>query len=122
MNSITILLKPSFKSTREKLGIGEMEDYDSDSILFQQGFDIQEIEVEPGESFTISKMYEEAYVQCEGRQLKLIKGKRSHVEEDDEQLTLCQGKYQFRSDGLTIEQVEKLDDDFESDFDDEFEY
>ncbi|MEI7676668.1 MAG: hypothetical protein WCJ03_07810 [Bacteroidales bacterium] len=53
MKKLTVLIMPTFDTTRESAGYDEDEDYDSDAILFQQGYDTEAIEVEDEESFQI---------------------------------------------------------------------
>lgn len=57
MKTLQIMIMPSFDTTREAMGIEEYEDYDSDSVLFQQGYDAEVIKVEDDEVFEIEVGY-----------------------------------------------------------------
>ena len=57
MKTLQIMIMPSFDTTREAMGIEEYEDYDSDSVLFQQGYDAEVIKVEDDEVFEIEDGY-----------------------------------------------------------------
>lgn len=53
MKTLRLLILPTFGSTRESMGIEDFEDIDSESILFQQGYDADVIEVEDNGIFRI---------------------------------------------------------------------
>ena len=57
MKKLQIMIMPSFNTTRESMGIEEYEDYNPDSVLFQQGYDADVIEVEDNEVFKIEDGY-----------------------------------------------------------------
>jgi hypothetical protein len=57
MKTLQIMIMPSFDTTREAMGIEEYEDYDTDSILYQQGYDAEVIIVEDDEIFEIEEGY-----------------------------------------------------------------
>jgi len=104
---------PNFNQTRKGLGFEEHEDYDSDAVRFQQGYDIQQIDVEPGEKFSISRKWESAQVQCEGREIKFITKNEwgdEDIEENNEQIELGAGAFLFYEDGVTIKKLEDFDD------------
>lgn len=117
----TILLMPKFNSTRKEMGFEENEDYDSDAVRWQQGYNIQQMTIEPGEKFTIGRKWESASLQCEGNMIKLIsKNDWDDDDEEDEQINLTSGNYFFNEDGSTIEKLSELDND-DSDDDEEVE-
>ncbi|WP_460893424.1 hypothetical protein [Rufibacter soli] len=124
MDSLTILLMPNFNQTRKSMGYGEDEDYDSDAVGFQQGYDMHMMEIEPGEQFSIGKKWQSATLQCDGRLIK-VKTKNEwgddEIEEDDDLISLAKGFYLFNEDGETIEKIEDKDFD-EDDFDEDEEY
>ena len=64
MDTLTILLTPNFNETRRSLDYNEFEDFDDNEVLFQQGYDIQQMEIEPGERFLIDRKWESASLQC----------------------------------------------------------
>ncbi|GAB2540962.1 hypothetical protein GCM10027189_24830 [Rufibacter soli] len=106
------------------MGYGEDEDYDSDAVGFQQGYDMHMMEIEPGEQFSIGKKWQSATLQCDGRLIK-VKTKNEwgddEIEEDDDLISLAKGFYLFNEDGETIEKIEDKDFD-EDDFDEDEEY
>ena len=59
---LEVYLQPSFSLTRESMGIEEYEDYNSDAILFQQGYDANVLEVEAGNEFEIPEDYEASII------------------------------------------------------------
>ena len=72
MKTVTILLKPNFNNTLSKMGYDQNEDYNENSVAFQQGFDIQSLEVSAGEKFAISDNFECGYLDCEGEEMRVI--------------------------------------------------
>lgn len=90
-----------------QISFGEDFGDDDNAALFQQGFDIKEFEVELGKTFTIADRFEEGRISCEEINYVLIKinmeGRKETVR--DAVLLLDPGKYLFREDGLTIEEL-----------------
>ena len=91
------------------MGYEEGDDYDSDAVLFQQGFDMQEMEVKAGEKFTISQDWEKGQLNCEGEMFTLKKkspyDEHFEIIESDEVIHFGKGKYIFKKDGVTFEQT-----------------
>ena len=116
MKTLEILIKPSFDSTRKSMGISKHEDYDSDAVLFQQGYNMFPLNIEPGEKFKIKKNFT-GHIDCEETQYKLINIKEEWEDDVDEwdednyqegdPITLQPGKYKFLEDGITIEELDK---------------
>ena len=113
MKTLEILIKPSFDSTRKSMGISKHEDYDSDAVLFQQGYNMFPLNIEPGEKFKIKKNFT-GHIDCEETQYKFIRKKEEweteedlweEEYEDDENISLGPGKYMFLDDGITIEEL-----------------
>ena len=114
MKSIQILLKPSFEKTRSELGFDENEDYNNDAVLFQQGYNIEILEVSPGEKFKIGKNYESGHLENSEDIYKLIlkndmdfEDEKEYWEEknrESESIIFYKGKYLLREDGVTFEQ------------------
>ena len=108
-NILTIQLKPSYGSTAESMDYNpEVDEIDSESVLFKQGLDIDEIEVEIGEKFKISSQFESGIVSCEEINYKLItkdSDGRMMTTENEESLILEPGTYLFHEDGTTIEKI-----------------
>jgi len=50
---IKILITPSYEFTKNSIDLLEVNYYDSDSVLFQQGYDMGIMDVEAGEIFEI---------------------------------------------------------------------
>jgi len=128
---------PSYKETVRKLGYDfESDDINNDEVLFQQGFNTIEIEVNPGTEFTISQKFEQGYVSCEETKYKLIDKTLDNTdnelflggnEEEEDELFLYPGKYFFNGDGIIIEKLsdlyeeeeeeeEEVDDEYQNDF------
>ncbi|MFA5297581.1 MAG: hypothetical protein WC389_05160 [Lutibacter sp.] len=116
MNTLEVLIMPNYESTRDSMGFSEDEDYNSDAVLFQQGYDMDVIQVEPGEDFKIGKKFK-GQINCEETQYKLIKLKEEWEDEADEwdedfyeegnPIDLAPGKYKLLEDGITIQQLTK---------------
>ena len=111
MKTLEILITPSYESTRDSMGFSEDDDYDGDAVLYQQGYDMDRLEVEPGDDFEIEEDFE-GQISCEETQYKLIKIKEEWEDEwneDDyrpgEPLSLRPGNYRFLEDGITIEEI-----------------
>ncbi|GGG51672.1 hypothetical protein [Bizionia arctica] len=111
MKPLEILIQPSFNSTRDSMGFSEDEDYNSYAVMFQQGYDMDVIEVEPGEKFKIKKNTN-GQIDCTETPYKFIKKKEEWEdeediwdEEDQDSITLAPGKYKFLEDGIAIEEI-----------------
>jgi hypothetical protein len=114
MKILNILITPNYESTRDAMGFSEEEDYNSDAVLFQQGYDMDILKLEPGEKFKISEDYK-GQVDCEETQYKFIKLKEEWEDESDDwdenyceegnPIDLRPGKYHFLEDGVTIEKI-----------------
>ena len=50
MKPLEILITPSYESKRDTMGFSEKNDYDGEAVLYQQGYDMDIIEVEPGDN------------------------------------------------------------------------
>lgn len=99
MKTLQIMIMPSFDTTRESMGIEEYEDYNSDRVLFQQGYDATVIEVEDNEVFEI----EDGYI---GRLL-------SNDEEENEDDENDEFKNEDGDNIYLINDIEDLDDKYE---------
>ena len=82
---------------------------DSEADLFEQGMNIDEIEIKPGEKFKIPEDHEHGTIDCEFVKYKLITWNEfSHVEEiieNEDVLVLVPGIYLFENDGITIKRL-----------------
>ena len=116
MKSIQILLKPSFEKTRSELGFDENEDYNNDAVLFQQGYNIEILEISPGEEFNIGLNHENGYLDNSEDKYKLIfkkneeewDGENDDWEEENrnsESIIFYQGNYILNEDGVTFEKI-----------------
>ena len=109
MKTLQIMIMPSFNTTRESMGIEEYEDYNSDRVLFQQGYDATVIEVEDNEVFEI----EDGYI---GR---LLSNDEEEIEDDEVQDDEDQDDEdeEFKNDDgdnvYLINDIEDLDDKYE---------
>ena len=54
---LEVYLQPSYSSTLRSMGIDEDEDYNSEAVMFQQGYDAEVIEVEDGDTFQVPDDY-----------------------------------------------------------------
>lgn len=111
MKPLEILITPSYESTRDSMDFSEDDDYDGDAVLFQQGYNMDVMVVEPGDEFEIEEDFG-GQISCEETQYKLIKIKEEWEDdwyEDDyrpgEPLSLRPGNYTFLEDGITIEEI-----------------
>lgn len=52
-----ILLIPNYDSVRDDMGYGENDDYNSDAVLFQQGFETDSLDIDDGETFRVPEKY-----------------------------------------------------------------
>jgi len=111
---LEIALLPSFISVAKTMySDDEIEngEVDGDAVRFNQGANIEPIEVEPGGEFEISIYYESGTITNEENNYKLIKkkklGKRI-IEEvsNGEDIVLEPSKYILNEDGITIEDME----------------
>jgi hypothetical protein len=112
MKPVTILLTPSYSKTARNMGYEEGEDINSYGVLFQQGYDIEELEVQPGEEFSIDENWENGTLNCDGKVYRLLEkqdfGGNTKVESSD-QIHFEKGAYLFHADGKTFQ---KTSDDF----------
>ncbi len=115
MKSIEIMLIPSQLRTLQNMGFEEdeyNEDIHDEAIGFQQGYDIDSMEVESGETFTIDENWEKAVFDCDGDIyiliMKLPWGE-PEVREFDDKINFGRGKYKFHEDGKTFELLEGLE-------------
>ena len=110
MKTVEIMLTPDFANTAREMGYEEGDDYDSDAVLFQQGFDIEILEVKAGEKFTIGGDWEKGQIDCDGETFKMKKkvSYDDYVEivEYDDSIHFGKGKYIFHDDGITFELLE----------------
>ena len=109
MKDLEILIQPSLDSTRESMDYEEHDDYDSDAVLYQQGFDMDVMSVSPGERFSIGNEYT-GQISCDEVQYEYkIKGNKDYDFEDyyvpGDPIELKPGSYIFKSDGIIIEKV-----------------
>ncbi|MCL7765062.1 hypothetical protein MPF19_16685 [Polaribacter sp. Z014] len=114
MKILNILITPSYESTRDAMGFSEEEDYNSDAVLFQQGYNMDILKLEPGEEFTISDDFK-GQVDCEETQYKFIELKEEWEDEPDDwdedyyeegdPIDLLPGRYHFLEDGITIKEL-----------------
>lgn len=117
MKKLNILLEPSFQSTRDSMGYSEDDMYNEEAVMFQQGFNIEVLEVAPNTKFRISEDFK-GEINCEETQYKFVKHK---YEWDDDFVTfdedfyqigepiyLDPGHYHFLDDGLTIKELPQL--------------
>ncbi|RAU81880.1 hypothetical protein [Pontibacter arcticus] len=113
IENLIVQLKPSYTATARNRGYNldeeESNDYD---IMFSQGFNIDEIEVEPGEEFTISRDFESGSINCEETKYTYVKKRYEDDEEewdddrsDEDWIVLGPGRYKFENDGNTIIQL-----------------
>jgi hypothetical protein len=112
MKSLEILITPSYESSRDSMDFSEDDDYDGDTVLYQQGYDMDRLEVEPGEDFEIKEDFG-GQISCEETQYILIKIKEEWEEDWDEEeyiagepISLQPGNYRFLEDGITIEEID----------------
>ena len=117
MKSIKIILKPSYNKTISELGFDENEDYNEDAVLFQQGYDMEILEVNPGDIFEIDEDFESGHLENYENEYKLIFKNQSEFEDDEynenweyeneetESIIFYQGNYLLREDGITFEQL-----------------
>jgi len=89
-------------------GILEVQIMPTTGSLYQRGFDIDTMEVEPGETFNIDKKYQ-GTVNCEEKEYIFwdrdeFTNRKEQAEADDTYL-LRSGSYLFHEDGLTIEKL-----------------
>lgn len=106
MKTVEIYLKPSLKSTFEHLQIDENDDYNEDMILFQQGNDMDVIEIEAGEEFKISNKFEFGQLENYENIYRLIYIDDFETLENEnlDVITFYPGKYKLLDDAVTFEQ------------------
>src|ERR1035437_6184222 len=99
---LQLLIIPSFDSVRESLGYEEHDDYNSDTVLFQMGYDGEMISIPDDEIFKIEKGFI-GRIQSDGqyyliKNKKDIKNKVDYMIEND----LSEGNYKFSAEGHII--------------------
>lgn len=114
MKKLNIMITPSYESTRDAMGFSEEEDYNSDAVLFQQGYDTDVLIVEPDDKFRIEKDFK-GEISCEEIPYKFIKLKEEWEDdfddfeedyiEDGDPINLHSGYYHFLEDGKTIKEL-----------------
>lgn len=116
METIEILLKPSYHRTISELGYYENDDYNEENVLFQQGYNSVVLEIEPGEEFTISENYEYGYLENFEDEYSLIlnkenedyDGENEDWEEENrnsESIIFYPGDYILNEDGVTFKKI-----------------
>ena len=105
---LQLLIMPSFDSARESLGYGEYEDYNSDAVLFQMGYDGEIINIPDDEIFKIDKGFI-GRIQSDG-EFYLIKNKKDLKDKEDYLIEndLTEGRYKFSSVDNVIYRVNKI--------------
>ena len=107
-NSVIIQLKPSLDSTISEMEYDLNDDIDSDAILYQQGYNMQLMEIYPGGEFEIDRCFEAGYLDCQNKRYELITidlNKERFFVEESNMLKFPPGNYFFHEDGSTIEQL-----------------
>jgi hypothetical protein len=106
MKTLSILIKPSFNSTLSDMGYEQNDDYDSDAVLFQQGFDMDYIEVEPGETFQIDDEYQ-GFIDTEEVKIKYIDKKEEKIiiRDYSDEIILEKGTYLYYLNEMKIEKI-----------------
>lgn len=94
---LQLLIMPSFDSARESLGYEEYDDYNSDTVLFQMGYDGEIINIPDDEIFKIDTGFI-GRIQSDGdfyliKNKKDLKNKEDYLIEDD----LSEGRYKYSS-------------------------
>lgn len=104
-----ILLQPSFEVNARNMGYEDFDDVDSDAVMFQQGYEIKEIEICPGEEFEISEEFQCGHVEMEHGNLKLVAtGECGEIDiiEEGSALRLGRGRYRLEMDFKTFTLLE----------------
>jgi len=120
--SIDLMLKPSFNTVRDSMGFGPNDDYSSDSVLYEQGFNSEIIEVEDGDIIEVREGYTGVICSDDDYYYALFKDDVDfHKDEDeiseddinvlseDTIIELEEGRYKFFEAKMSFLQ---LDDDF----------
>jgi len=102
---LQLLIMPSFDSARESLGYEEHDDYNSDTVLFQMGYDGEIINIPDDEIFKIGKGFI-GRIQSDGdfyliKNKKDIKDKEEYILEND----LSEGRYKFSAEDHVIYRI-----------------
>ena len=109
----TITYLPDFDQTRQEMGYDEHDDYNSDAVLYNQGFNMRNFTVEAGETFKIKRKHSRATFQCDGARVRLFSEHPMFDEiVDEDNIGLEPGKYFLHLDGKSIERLDVEDDDF----------
>ena len=98
---------PSYQETKREMGIEDYEDYDSDRVRYQQGYNMREFYVQPGETFEITSEHEDPTFQCEEQTIQ-FKSKFPEIENQssDQHFGLVKGVYLLSNDGKVVELIE----------------
>ena len=112
-----LLLMPPFADTAKDLGFQDLGDVDEDAVLHQQGYDMDIVEVEPGEEFEVPKNSDFGDAQVDGENVLKLIGKNFMDEDEiileDSEIRLTPGKYRFDEDGESIYLIEDYDELYE---------
>jgi len=104
---------PDFEETMREMGYEDHEDYDSDSVLFQQGYNMEHLYVVAGESFKIKRKHKGATFQCDGKNVRLFSDHPAFDEiKSNQHIGLALGKYRLSDDGKIIERLDFDDEDY----------
>lgn len=109
--TLIVQLMPDYNFTAESMGYNiEEDDIDENGVLFQQGFNIVELAIAPGDGFDVPENYERGTVSLENQRYRLIKNEDWQLVGDENRfsdiIVLKPGRYVFHSDGITIEIIE----------------
>lgn len=104
---------PDYAETQREMGYDDHDDVDSDAVLFQQGYNMRHLLVEPGDTFEIKREHRQATFQCDGNSVCLFSDHPAFDEViDEDAIGLEPGKYKLSDDGKSIERLDFDDDDF----------
>ena len=108
-----LILMPSFAETAQSLGFDDLDDADQDAVLFQQGCEMEIIEVEPGDEFDIPFDSDFGDVQTEGRETLKLMAKdfmdEMEISQQGYEIRLYPGKYLLDEDAESIFLIEAYD-------------
>ena len=108
----TITYLPDFNQTRGDMGHDAHDDYNSEAVLYQQGYNMKSFMVEAGDTFKIKRQHSRATFQCDGTRVRLFAAHPMFDEiEDEDNIGLESGKYILHLDGKSIERLGLEDDD-----------
>ena len=116
MPDLLIQTKPRFYPLALRMGYDiENGDINEAHVLHQQGIEIENEELEPGERFKLNTDERETYIITNGNQYKPFckfeyQSFYDSFLESDYIITLESGEYLFHEDGITLEFVDFLPD------------